>query len=545
MFAVRQLLPGLLLVLGAAHAGDTLHVCRQPGGQLLGLGDTLCRIKVPYRYESIEPFTSDAVAIVAVPRSWGGPGKGLIDRSGKEILPPIYDELVLGAGGQVVASKEDPSCPFHPAPTLDMLFDLQGRPQLREPLADVGFFRQGLARAMPLPSGDRRCSRPNKQYQGERQPRGYIDRTGQFVIDVRFDEAADFAPNGLAAVRIDRHWGFIDNQGRMTIPAQYDDVLYVSDDDFPDFARRGFIEGSPARVEQRDLVSLIDASGKTVGQGGWMKISVFDQIGLARVIAQGDAHRYGLVGLIDKQGKLLVTPTYLTIEPFVNGYAAVLSVNHLWGFIDTSGRVAVRPMFAEVGTFSRHGLAKVLLHPGRDPADRSIRSMGYGYIDSHGNVVIDKDDYDGVDAFQDALDEPVVRVSKGGGTGYLDTHGKLALGWFEAGTKFGTDGLAVVKVGGKFGFIDRHGRFVVMPTYEDARLFDGDIAVVLRNGKWGAIDHAGRTVVPFEFERLSGFGGDAMALGQRDGTEVGVDRRGKSFALPPLGPLRGVTLDDH
>ena len=39
------------------------------------------------------------------------------------------------------------------------------------------------------------------------------------------------------------------------------------------------------------------------------------------------------------------------------------------------------------GGFSRHGVIKVLLHPGRDAGDATLRSMGYGYIDVHGKVV--------------------------------------------------------------------------------------------------------------------------------------------------------------
>ena len=535
----------LLLAVGAAHADDGLHACRQPGGDLLGFGDRICQIKVPYRYEQIEPFTRDGVAIVSVRSSFGGPLKGLVDRAGKEILPPIYQELALGPGGQVVATREDPTCPFHPAPTLDMLFDLRGRPQLAAPLADVGFFHEGLARAMPLPVGEQRCARPNKHYQGARQPRGYIDGSGRFVIAAQFDEAADFAANGLAAVRIDRQWGFIDKQGRTAIPVQYDNVLPLSDDLLGDDARRGFADGLPARVEQRDSVSLVDAAGRPVGQGGWMRIGPFDSAGLAKVIARGEGHRYGPMGLIDARGQLRLAPAYGAIDPFVNGFAGVAKDGR-WGFIDMHGELVVPLRFPEPSRegFSRHGLVKVLLHPGRDPADRNVRSMGYGYIDTHGNVVIDKDDYDRVDAFQDAMDEPLARAVKDGRTGYLDTRGKLALGWYAAGTSFGRDGLAAVKVDDKYGYVDRQGRFTIAPAYEDARRFDGDTAVVRRGGKWGIVDHAGHVVVPFEYDRLAGFGGEAITVGTRAGRDVRVDRAGRFAPLPPLGPQRGIPLDD-
>ena len=545
VFAARHVLPLLLLATGAAQAADGLRACRQPGGELIGLGDRICRIKVAYRYESIEPFTADGVAIVAVRNKFGGPLKGLVDRNGKVILPPIYEQLVIGPGGQVQTTWEDPTCSFHPAPTLDMLFDLQGHPLLAAPLADLGFFHEGLARAMSVPAGEARCARPNKHYQGQRQLRGFIDRSGHFVVAPQFDDAADFAANGLAAVRIDRQWGFIDRQGRTAIPVQYDDVPALSDDIFSDSTQRGFADGLPARVAAHDDVGLIDAAGKPVGTGGWMRIGNFGPTGVALVTAHGENHRYGPMGLIDARGQVLLAPTYDRIDAFINGYASVSKAGK-WGFIDARGAVAVPLMFPEPTRegFSRHGLAKVLLHPGRDPADRTVRSMGYGYIDTHGTIVIDKDDFDRVDAFQDAMDQPVARAVKAGRTGYLDTLGKLALGWYDAGTSFGLDGLAAVKVEGKFGYIDRQGRFAIPAAYEDARRFDGDTAVVKLHGRWGIVDHAGKVVVPFEYDKLDGFKDAAVTLGTRAGREVGVDRQGGVVELPPLGPLRGVPIDE-
>ena len=48
---------------------------------------------------------------------------------------------------------------------------------------------------------------------------GFIDRAGQFAIQPTFESARDFE-EGLAAVRIEGRWGFIDTTGRIVIPPQ-------------------------------------------------------------------------------------------------------------------------------------------------------------------------------------------------------------------------------------------------------------------------------------------------------------------------------------
>ena len=68
--------------------------------------------------------------------------------------------------------------------------------------------------------------------------------------------------------------------------------------------------------------------------------------------------------------------------------------------------------------------------------------------------------------------------------------------------------------------------------------------MVRLHGKWGVIDHAGQLVVPFEYDKLDGFEDAAITLGTRAGRELGVDRHGSVVELPPLGPLRGVPIDE-
>ena len=54
---------------------------------------------------------------------------------------------------------------------------------------------------------------------------GYIDRTGQYVVSLQFDDARDFK-DGLAQVRIGDDktgkWGYIDKTGKYVINPQFE-----------------------------------------------------------------------------------------------------------------------------------------------------------------------------------------------------------------------------------------------------------------------------------------------------------------------------------
>jgi hypothetical protein len=49
---------------------------------------------------------------------------------------------------------------------------------------------------------------------------GYVNRAGKFSIPLQFDDASDFS-QGMAAVKKDLHWGFIDASGNVVIPFQF------------------------------------------------------------------------------------------------------------------------------------------------------------------------------------------------------------------------------------------------------------------------------------------------------------------------------------
>ncbi|EGQ2639350.1 WG repeat-containing protein, partial [Campylobacter coli] len=54
---------------------------------------------------------------------------------------------------------------------------------------------------------------------------GFIDRSGKFVIEPKFDDAWNFN-EGLAGVELNGKWGFIDKSGKIVIEPKFDDIGY-------------------------------------------------------------------------------------------------------------------------------------------------------------------------------------------------------------------------------------------------------------------------------------------------------------------------------
>ena len=78
---------------------------------------------------------------------------------------------------------------------------------------------------------------------------GFVDTTGSEVIPCKYDYTYGFS-NGLAKVELDGKWGYIDKTGRVVIPLKYD---WVGD----------FSKGV-AKVNLNRKFGYIDTTGKEV-----------------------------------------------------------------------------------------------------------------------------------------------------------------------------------------------------------------------------------------------------------------------------------------
>ena len=113
----------------------------------------------------------------------------------------------------------------------------------------------------------------------------------QYAIKPQFEDARPFS-EGLASVKIEGRWGYIDKSGEYVIRPQFDDAWLFSE-------------------------------------------------GLAHV-AIGDRWGY-----INKTGKYVINPQFDYARPFEDGLALV-EIDGKWGFINKIGEYAIEPQFSFV-----------------------------------------------------------------------------------------------------------------------------------------------------------------------------------------------------
>lgn len=223
-----------------------------------------------------------------------------------------------------------------------------------------------------------------------------------------------------------------------------------------------------------------------------------------------------------------------------------VEVNGKWGFINSAGRIAIKPKFNEVTPFSE-GIA--MARSGAIITDMDGAFLGlYGtwsYIDKKGRIVHKMEG----DGFSEGLAAVCVTgklttiLTGGAKFGFIDRKGKMAMAqkysrvksfseglasFEDPNRKWGyinakgevvikpqylwaygfSEGLAKASVDGKnSGYINTRGKFVIKPEYNWATAFSEGFAAVKREekGKWGYIDQRGKQLTKFKFDHAQPF----------------------------------------
>lgn len=214
---------------------------------------------------TIYPF-KDGFAIY----SYNPSNYGFIDKTGKIVIPAVYDSVEDFSEGLAAVKLGDKYG----------YIDNKGEVVIPFQFMYAGEFHEGMAAV----------------YNGSLW--GFIDKNGKYVINPQFEETSSFS-DGLACVLYNGKWGYVDKSGEFIIPAQFDYAIM-------------FTEGY-AGIMQNELYGYINKKGKIVIEPQFEGMGWFNN-GLAGV------YQNGKIGFIDTKGDFVMRPQFDNSAVFVGQY---------------------------------------------------------------------------------------------------------------------------------------------------------------------------------------------------------------------------------
>lgn len=305
----------------------------------------------------------------------------------------------------------------------------------------------------------------------------FVDRNGNELFEPKDFYNIGAYSEGMLMIMIKKgireHWGFMDSTGNVAFLVdsvdqlmQFSDGMAMTikyDDEMPDKRYYGFVD-----KEGNEIVPMkyLDA---TIFKNGSAWVMNFEER-----------------GFINKQGEFILKfDENVFAYPFMDGLAAIHDSTALFGFIDTTGKMAIEYQFDEVQYFQE----------GLSGANYNGK---FGYINKNGKFVI-QPKFDFVKPFQG---------------------------------DFAFAGSANSKYEPVWGIINRKGDFTAQPEYEDTKDFENGIACVAKYGKWFFVDNMGNMILDKKYDFADSFVNGIAYV--NDGTQKGyIDLQGEFvFTIP-------------
>ena len=334
---------------------------------------------------------------------------------------------------------------------------------------------------------------------------GMLSLNGTAAIAATYQECINFS-EGLAAVKINDKWGYINTKNEVIIPFVFDGA-------------RHFYEGYASVqkiIEGESKWGIIDKDGTPI-TGFKYKFIVWFSEGRAGVC---QTNRFNC---IDDTGRELFEPAYKMILPFKNGYALALepgnkhtlidklgnkvltgfddlksyregligaSKDGLYGFVDITGKTIIPFLYQEIVEGFENGFCCV------KQDDR------YGIINNHGQTIVPfvlKEVVIPHKSPKELFQNNLVVASLDIRRGFICLDNKVGQGYTPPLLRPKYD---VKKFLNSFGIIRAEDGEVILPfKYSDIRPFKNGVAMVSLGTKTGYVDVKGKWVI-----RLGNYG---------------------------------------
>jgi hypothetical protein len=331
-------------------------------------------------------------------------------------------------------------------------------------------------------------------------------------------------------------WGVIDREGKILVKADYDEISDPKD-------------GVIYVVKGKNVGFLDDKYNEKLKlksynyMGGFMDDITWINSGgkLVNGVVTG-----GKFGLVDREGKIVVNPKYITLSTFSNSIVGYKFVTKK-GFVDDDGNVVVpiptkkegKKSIEDNDAYKENYMAYIKSHPqiivpNSTEAEKMIpfapivgESNGYfwfntkkglkpGLIDANGKVLVDEKKYDviclpsdGMMKFYTSVADKKTITHK---WGFLNLDTKKEA-YTDPDYYFSSFVNGVSKASRKDGelyyFVDKD-LHEFSDRYTLANDFVDGYCVVARNGRYGVLDRTGKETVPLEYDNMASSFSDGL-----------------------------------
>jgi hypothetical protein len=202
-------------------------------------------------------------------------------------------------------------------------------------------------------------------------------------------------------------------------------------------------------------------------------------------------------GYLDTTGQMAIDPIFDHAREFSEGLAAV-NFNGKWGYINSKGEWIIPASFRAAYSF-KNGIARIqTLH------------KKYGFIKKTGDFIL-APIYDEIYDFHSAR----ARLINGPVQQYINSKGDTInrIGFPQA-SDFKNGWARVKEV--FYGFIDTTGKKIIETKYERIYYPSGDMIRFKLNGKYGFLNKNGRQLIPPEYDFATDFQKDVAMARQND-----------------------------
>lgn len=307
---------------------------------------------------------------------------------------------------------------------------------------------------------------------------GFCYPDGSLALPGKYEEARYFN-NGIALVKLAGKWTIINSSGDELFSPKYEGI----DDSFRDDTSYVLnISFDFVPVSLSDKWGFINKKGVEITPIKYDKVFPFSS-DLAAVCLDGEW------GAINEKGEEIISPKYEKLFPF-NGEYAVAFLDGKMLLVSKNGFEIQMPEYdtADYVYLFSEGLV-------------SARFKGkWGFVDESGKQAI-KPQYDSAFFFSSGLSNVCLNKK----CGYINKYGNFVIpAVYDEASLFMGD-YARVKINGKYGFINKSGAYVIQPSYEDAEEFIPNMGLfcVKKHKYWGCIDTKRKIIIPFSYEHIS------------------------------------------